>query len=172
MKRTFTLTGLINGQNTNVETTITITDEELEQLVQKKVNSFADKIGLTIDSSNTKKESQYKPYSKAEATPSEDTEDTEEDYNEFYEEYEDEPRSFPEPVSEVKDSDNTTYTPYSGSAKSPEKDSYTPYASVKKSETNKNFPKSYHPAIKNEYAPYNTFRVVVPEGWVPAGLKE
>lgn len=76
----------------------------------------------------------------------------------------------------------SSYTPYS-TIQNPESNStepavdqqfddcsstYTPYASVARSAAPvKEFPKSYVPRIKNDYAPYSTFRVNMPQGWEP-----
>jgi len=87
------------------------------------------------------------------------------------------PRQHNIPVEEP-----SSYTPYS-TVHTPEPDSeepavdqqfddcsstYTPYASVaQQRQPAKEFPKSYVPRIKNDYAPYSTFRVNMPQGWEP-----
>jgi len=142
MKREFTYTTNINGNEVQLTSTLTITKEEIDQIFSQKQQQFIASMNLTQNNCN-------EDCSETCADgPDLDSEEINSQAN-LYQTY--------------TSSDSPSYTAYSSNtptaSEEPLKEKYTPYASMQSSQI---FPKSYHVELENGYAPYTSWRVNVP----------
>ena len=136
MEKQITKTIVINGQPVQINTTLRVSSQEIQQILERKEREFLQGLNTSTP---------YQTYQ--DNSPAEDQQSYEDDSEELSE-----------------DDCQETYTSYS-SAKSPES-TYKPYVSRTTAQVD-SVPKSYHPRINDQYAPYHTQRVIMDKDWKP-----
>lgn len=141
MKKEFSYTTTVNGNEVTLSTTLEVTQAEIENLFTQKQQRFIE--SMNLQQRETQPEAPKEEFS--------------------YENYSSEDQDCCEQEACDQSSPYTPYSSVSAAEKETPEDSkgYTPYASLR---PRKDFPKSYHQELENGYAPYSTWRVNVPSG--------
>lgn len=135
MEKQIRTTVVINGQPVEINTTVKVSSQEIQQILERKEREFLQSFNAST------------PYQTYQDDPAED-------------------QQFDGGDSEESSEDDCqeSYTSYS-SVKEPQS-AYRPYVSQTTAQVD-SVPKSYHPKINDQYAPYHTQRVIMDKDWKP-----